>query len=248
VLVDDREHGLPFERVGEDLALGVEHLVDVHHGAEQAVAVGKVHVDALRLGRLAVFFGGTVLLRAVVLRAVRAGGLGDLLGRLLRFELADALVKRLRDGAALALVVGAGLVENPVRQPVLAELRHLLAADLEVEREGAQDLLAHPLEVALRVVAAHDVVDLLLEHPQNLAVEALAGQGLPAPGVDNLALRVEHVVVFELALAHREVVLFDLALRPADRLVHPRVCDDFALLDAEAVHDLRHALRSEQAH
>src|SRR5690606_32157873 len=66
--------------------------------------------------------------------------------------------------------------------------------------------------------------------------------------VDHLALRVEHVVVFELALSDGEVVLLDLDLRALDGFVDPRVGDDGVFFEAEPVHDARRAVGAEEAH
>ena len=56
-----------------------------------------------------------------------------------------------------------------------------------------------------------------LEHPEGLVVQVLEIQHLLALRVDELALGIHHLVVFDEVLADIEVALLDLALRPAMR-------------------------------
>ena len=65
---------------------------------------------------------------------------------------------------------------------------------------------------------------------------------------DDLALVIHHVVVLQDLLADVEVALLDLLLRGLERLVHPRVRDRLAFLEAERLQHLVHALRPEDAH
>ena len=88
----------------------------------------------------------------------------------------------------------------------------------------------------------HDVEDEVV-HRLRVAV-----QDAPAQLVDDRALLVHHVVVFERALADGEVLLLDATLRRLDGAVEPAVLHHLALLEAEALHDARDALRPEQAH
>ena len=64
---------------------------------------------------------------------------------------------------------------------------------------------------------------------------------------DRLALIVDDVVELQQVLADFEVALFDAALRGFERLVHPRVDDGLAFLDAEAAHDGVEAFGGEDA-
>ena len=76
----------------------------------------------------------------------------------------------------------------------------------------------------------------------------VARQDAAAQLVDDRTLLVHHVVVLERALADGEVLLLDAALRRLDRAVEPLVLHHLALLEAEALHDARDALRTEEAH
>ena len=65
---------------------------------------------------------------------------------------------------------------------------------------------------------------------------------------DDLALVVHHVVVLEDLLADVEVARLDLLLRHLERLVHPRMGDRLAFLQAERLQHAVHALGAEDAH
>ena len=70
-----------------------------------------------------------------------------------------------------------------------------------------------------------------------------------AVAVNDLALLVHHVVEIERAFADEVVALLDALLRGLDGLVQPRMLELLAFLEAEALHDFRHAIgRAEVAH
>ncbi len=73
-------------------------------------------------------------------------------------------------------------------------------------------------------------------------------QGVATALVDDLALGVHHVVVFQEALPDAEVVLLDLLLGTLDALGDHACLDDLPLFVAHAVHHLAHALRAKQTH
>jgi len=219
LLVDRLEHGGALQRLVDLLPVRLKGLVDVRHGPDRVLAVGEVDEHLL-----------------------------DHIVAALLLQVAQRLVERLGNvGALLPVVVGRHVVDV-VHDAILPELHELLAVHLQVEGEGAEEVLPQARNVALPVVPLHERLDVLVEHVEHLAVEPLAGEGLAAALVDDLALRVEHVVVLQLALPDGEVVLLHLRLRPLDALVDPGVRDDLALLDAHAVHDLRHPVRAEEAH
>jgi hypothetical protein len=67
--------------------------------------------------------------------------------------------------------------------------------------------------------------------------------------VDNLALVVGHVVIFEQILANIEVVGLDLALGILDRPRSPRRCSIASpSLHAQLLHDHRDPIRGENTH
>jgi hypothetical protein len=66
--------------------------------------------------------------------------------------------------------------------------------------------------------------------------------------VDDLALIVGHIVVLEQLLADVEVAPLDLALRLLDGIGHHAVLDGLALLHAQGLHEVLHAVRGEDAH
>ena len=71
---------------------------------------------------------------------------------------------------------------------------------------------------------------------------------LVAEAVDDFALLVHHVVVFERALADLEVVLLDALLGLADGAVEQRVLQLLAFFEAHLLHVLDDLVRAEQAH
>ena len=66
--------------------------------------------------------------------------------------------------------------------------------------------------------------------------------------IDDGALLVHDIVVLEEVLADAEVVALDFLLGTLDGLIDEGMLDDFALLEAKAVHDLGDTLGSEEAH
>ena len=66
--------------------------------------------------------------------------------------------------------------------------------------------------------------------------------------VDDLALVVHHVVVFQQVLADVEVARLDLLLRLLQRLVDPGMDDRLAVLEAEPLQHAVHALGAEDPH
>src|SRR5205823_1304403 len=91
--------------------------------------------------------------------------------------------------------------------------------------------------------ADHEVIDPF----RDVVGLALAVQDLAAHAVDDLALLVHHVVVFEEMLADLEVVVLDALLGGGDGARHELVLDRLALLHAQALHDPLDALAAEDA-
>jgi hypothetical protein len=128
----------------------------------------------------------------------------------------------------------------------------LLEADGEgaVEPEGERLLVDRALGL---LVGDGDALldlalDLLLDEGEDDVARILVEEHLLAEAVDHFALLVHDVVVFEGALADGEVVLLDPALGGLDGLVQPGMLELFALLEAEALHDLDDAVGAEEAH
>ena len=88
-------------------------------------------------------------------------------------------------------------------------------------------VVAHILDDRLDDVGRHDLLALL---------------------VDDLALVVHDVVVFQQVLAHLEMLLLDLLLGAFQRLVDPGMDDRLALLDAQPLQHAVHALHAVDAH
>ena len=87
----------------------------------------------------------------------------------------------------------------------------------------------------------------VLGHLRDVVLEVVARQDVAAPAVDDLALLIHHVVVFEQMLADVEVVAFDLALRVGDGAGDQAVLDRHAFFHAEAGHQALDAFGAEDA-
>ena len=108
-------------------------------------------------------------------------------------------------------------------------------------REGGEALL-----VVVEVLGAG--VDHVLHDVEQVVAHLFGGDDLAAETVDDLALLVHHVVVFQRALADGEVLLLDAPLGGFDGPVQPAVLEHFAFLDAQLLHDAGDAVGAEQAH
>src|SRR5262245_12650530 len=86
-----------------------------------------------------------------------------------------------------------------------------------------------------------------LGHITHIVAEILPRQQIAPAGVDDLALLVEHVVVLEEVLADVEVVRLDLLLGVPDGARDEPVLDRHALLHAEPLHQVLHAVGAEDA-
>ena len=95
---------------------------------------------------------------------------------------------------------------------------------------------------------ADEFVDHFAAHIGDLVAHIVGRHDLLALLEHDLALVVEHVVVFQDVLAHLEIARFDLLLRFFERLVHPRMGDRFAFFETQPLQDRIHALRPEDAH
>ena len=116
------------------------------------------------------------------------------------------------------------------------------------DAEITEQRQAERLELLFGVVGQHRSFDQFEEHVGDVRPNAIAVQGVAAALVNDLALRVHDVVVFEEALADAEVVFLDLLLRALDRLGDHAVLDHIALDVAQSVHHLGNSVRREEAH
>ena len=86
------------------------------------------------------------------------------------------------------------------------------------DAEITEQRQAERFELLFGVVGQHRSFDQFEEHVGDVRPNAVAVQGVAAALVNDLALRVHDVIVFEQALADAEVVFLDLLLRALDRL------------------------------
>ena len=122
-----------------------------------------------------------------------------------------------------------------------------------VRMEADRKLAVHPgrkggeaLLVVVEILRAAE--NHVLDHFQQVLAHLVDRDDLAAEAVDDLALLVHHVVVFQRALADGEILLFDAALGGFDRPVQPAVLEHLAFLDAQLLHDAGNAVGAEQAH
>ena len=101
-------------------------------------------------------------------------------------------------------------------------------------------------------LAGGELLDLLDDdflHDVHEAVADIGGvDDFIAEAVDDFALLVHHVVVFERALADLEVVLLDALLGLLDRAVEQRVLQLLPFFEAHLLHVFDDLVRAEQAH
>ena len=83
---------------------------------------------------------------------------------------------------------------------------------------------------------------------QKAASEVCVRQDLVALGIDELALFVQDIVVFQKVLADLEVSLLDALLSPFDRLVDPGVIDRLPVLHSHSPHQPLEVLSAEEPH
>ena len=102
--------------------------------------------------------------------------------------------------------------------------------------------------VADAAVGLHEVLGIVVHDVVQVNLDTLAVECVAAARIDDLALRVHHVVVFEQALADAEVVLLDLLLGALDGTRHHAGLNHLALLQTHAVHHRGDAARAEQTH
>ena len=127
----------------------------------------------------------------------------------------------------------------------------VVAFDREDQLERVEHLVEIPLARmrVLRRVLFDRLVDFRVERLQHEGTRVeLAFEIRATIGIDHAALLVHHVVVLENVLANLVVVLLDLPLSALDRLRHEARFDRLLVGEADALHDVRHALAAEEPH
>ena len=218
VLVDDGENHRFLQGVEHALALGQDTLLDVGTHLQGLPAVGERDQDVLEV----------VLL--VVVHALNHG--------------VRALGEVHQLGLVQLLCTQVGLVGQLLRLPRRKPVEVHRGLDAKV----AQQRHAERFVILLRMRRQHMGLDELVEHVGDVGADAVAVQGVAAALVDDLALGVHHVVVFQKALPDAEVVLLHLLLGPLDALGDHAGLDDLPFFVAHPVHHLAHALRAKQPH
>ena len=97
-------------------------------------------------------------------------------------------------------------------------------------------------------VLVHLRLDDFLDHVHDALAKILALQHLAALRIDDLALLVHHVVVFEHVLAHVEIPRFHFLLRVLNRAGDNGMFDGLVFLHAKRVHHLRDAVGGKKPH
>ena len=127
-------------------------------------------------------------------------------------------------------------------------------AKRQIERHEPLAFGVQPGHVPLlgqRVVrdrAGHDIGDRIVAHVGDRRRDVVRAHDLAALLVDDLALVVHHVVVFEELLPDVVVARLDLFLRLGQRLVDPGMDDRLAFLEPQALQHRIHAVRAENPH
>ena len=161
------------------------------------------------------------------------------------FDLAEDL---LADGGQAALVGLLDRLAQLLAQRDGADLGALGLGDGKAEEEVAAEfvLQAFPVPFLWDVVwidiGGQHGVEGFFDHLLDLILCALAFEHVAAAVVDDLALLVHDIVVFEHVFAHLEIASLDLFLCALDRFGDHAGFDDLTLLGAELVHDSANAL------
>ena len=173
-------------------------------------------------------------------------------------EQADTL-QLTHQGCAVALL----LVVQDVHAALIQHIRDALLRDAVVVSDSivevgvggqpAQIVAAERTEVPLVLhIACEELLaaglDVLLQHIVHLGADVLAVQDLAALTIDDLALLVHDVVVFQDVLADLEVPALELLLGRLDGAGDHPVLDGGVLVDAQRTHQALHAVAAEQTH
>ena len=124
----------------------------------------------------------------------------------------------------------------------------------EVLRHGEDplDLLAQRLHVPVAPVAGQCIAgqldERLLDPLHDERLEVFFEQHAIAIAINNVALAIEHVIVFDHVFADVEVVRLDFLLRIFDRPRYPRVLERHVFLEAELVHQTGDRRTTESTH
>jgi len=145
--------------------------------------------------------------------------------------------------------LGLQVFEERIASDLAKGFPGVLLALSDVEVELALHHLGEPLHVPLFRILFRWAVDgerrfhQAPHHVVDIFREVLASEDSATMLVDNLALLVHHVVVFEQLFADLEVVSFDLLLRVGDGAGDHAVFDRHAFFHAQLEHELRYTLR-----
>ena len=162
----------------------------------------------------------------------------------------------LADQGHLGIVGLLEVLDDALEDILVGEI--LVLVDPLLDRQFLAELVGQGLLEALDIpllldtaggnVHAEMVLQHIAAHVLEGIVDAVGAQQIVALGVDDLALVVGDIVVFEQVLANVEVVGFDLALRILDGLGHPGMFNRLAFLHAQFLHQPGHLLRREDTH
>ena len=217
-IVDNRQ-AQPFLNGRNDfLTVRLQALLDIGHDVERLAAVGNRDGDVLE---------------AVALPFVHR--LDDGIGGA-------------HDGLRLLLVSLIDGLEDGFRQLLFLHRQRLVLPYGRRHAERADETAVEILVVAAVLEFGHLVLHRVVHHVGDVKAEPVAVERVTAFLVDDLALGVHHVVVFQQALTHAEMVLFHLLLRPFYGTRNHGRLDDVAFLVAHTVHNGRNPLGGEQTH
>ena len=168
--------------------------------------------------------------------------------RLVLIHILDDGQGLLADDAGLFLVMLQGGVEEFFGQFLGLQAVEILLAEGRINAHARKQFHLEALVILGILIFLDEFLAEVHHHVVDVDGKALAKQGVTAFLVDDLTLRVHHVVIFQQMLTHAEVVLFDFLLRLLDLLRNHRMLNDFAFLQAHTVHDACDALGAEHTH
>ena len=99
-----------------------------------------------------------------------------------------------------------------------------------------------------RCIHSHGAVHNLFHHFLNIAAQILLAQNLLALCINNLALLVHNIVIFQNVLTNAKVAGFNLLLRVFNGLSYQAVLDGLIILHAQLIHNASDVVAAKEAH
>ena len=111
-----------------------------------------------------------------------------------------------------------------------------------------EEFLLEALVVGGIGVFIYNSIRRIIDGIQDIEADTFTHQGVATSRIDDITLRVHHIVVFQQTLTDTEVILLDLLLRPLYGFAQHTVFQNLAFLESELVHQSGNLLGCKQTH